>query len=360
MFCHFLHLLFLAEVDGSRDLVNDLVPATTQHQPLVQKLIIFFHKMKKKNIITAMQSAISGDARPFLKWAGGKTQLIEQIDAYLPDAVKKNGIKCYYEPFLGGGAVFFHIIQKYAVAKAVLADINRELMLVYKVIRQDVTALIDSLECYSKKYTGLDEPARTRYYYQIREQLNLQRYSIDYHQYAAAWILRAAQLIFLNKTGYNGLFRLNKLGGFNVPFGRYKNPRILDAENLKKVSALLQKVELTSADFSFLLKEKGNNSFVYFDPPYRPISKTAGFTSYSSSAFGDNEQIRLAAVFKELDKKGYYLMLSNSDPKNVVPGDDFFDRLYEGFNIYRVTANRMINSQAEKRGKIREILITNY
>ncbi len=189
---------------------------------------------------------------------------------------------------------------------------------------------------------------------------NEQRLTINFNRYADSWINRTAQLIFLNRTCFNGLYRVNSKGEFNTPAGRYANPTICDEANLKAVSALLDKAQIKKADFDESVKDIKPASFIYFDPPYRPISKTALFTAYSKLIFSDEEQVRLAARFKELSKKGALLMLSNSDPRNINPGDDFFDSLYKEFNMLRVPAKRLINSVASARGNISEIIITNY
>ncbi|MFC2087662.1 DNA adenine methylase [Bacteroidota bacterium] len=299
-------------------------------------------------------------AKPFLKWAGGKSQLLEKLNKLYPYNLKSGTIKKYFEPFVGGGAVFFDIIQKYKVQSAELYDINEELILAYKVIQSDVDKLLDYLYRYQKEYIPLEKSKRKEYYYEMRHHYNLQRFNIDYTNYSESWIPRAAQIIFLNKTCYNGLFRFNSLGEFNVPAGDYKNPKILDEENLKLVSQVLDKTEVLLADFEIITKRFLSSSFVYFDPPYRPISKTAYFTSYNKKNFNDEDQKRLAKIFKFLDNKGVKLMLSNSDPKNIHPSDHFFDDLYSDYNIRRIKAKRAINSVASKRGHIYEIVVTNY
>lgn len=300
-------------------------------------------------------------AKPFLKWAGGKSQLLSQFENLFPAELKQGKIERYVEPFIGGGAVFFEIVQKYKISSAFLYDINSELILVYKVVQKDPERLIEQLKNISQKYKALRESRRKTFYYELREKYNLQRLQIDYQRYSVDWISRAAILIFLNRTCFNGLFRLNSRGEFNVPHGRYKNPRILDEENLMAVSRLLQIAEIQSGDFEVCEGAVTSNTFIYFDPPYRPISKTANFTSYSKSDFNDPQQIRLANFFRYLHTNyDVRLMLSNSDPKNENPSDDFFEDLYKGFNIHRVSANRMINSNPDKRGQINELVITNY
>jgi DNA adenine methylase len=242
-----------------------------------------------------------------------------------------------------------------------LVDVNVELILVYRVIQKEPRKLIEHLQELSEKYLSLSEKERKAFYYSIRERFNKARFQFDYSCYSDTWVVRAAQLMFMNRTCFNGLFRLNSKGKFNVPHGRYKNPKILDAKNILSVSKVLQKAEIQVGDFTKCEEWVTESSFVYFDPPYRPLSKTASFTSYSKYKFGDEEQIRLAQFFRNLDKKyGAYLMLSNSDPTNEDPDDDFFERMYGGFNIFRVPANRMINCNAKRRGQITELVITNY
>jgi DNA adenine methylase len=298
--------------------------------------------------------------KPFIKWAGGKTQLLPQFELKFPDELKLGTIKNYYEPFLGGGAVYFHIAQKYNIENSILFDINEELILVYKVIKEDPSTLIEFIDNYKKKYHLLNEKDQEDFFYEIRNSYNSNRFNINHKKFSENWIPRAAQMIFLNKTCFNGLFRLNSKGEFNVPFGRYKNPQFYENDNILKISKLLQHTELFVSDFSDLENFVSNNSFIYFDPPYRPISKTASFTSYSKNDFNDEDQIRLSKIFKNLDKKDVKLMLSNSDPKNVNPNDNFFETHYKNYNIQRVSASRMINCNGEKRGKINELIITNY
>ena len=300
------------------------------------------------------------DAKPFLKWVGGKRQLLEQFEKLYPIELELKRIKNYYEPFVGGGAVFFDVVQNYEIENAYLYDINDELILTYKVIQKDVNKLIEFLYRYDKQYKKLNEEKKKEYYYELRENHNIQRFNIDYNKYSENWVPRAAQSIFLNKTCFNGLFRFNSKGGFNAPMGRYKNPKILDQQNLLNVSKLLEIATIKKANFKEVKNDIKNNSFVYFDPPYRPISKTSNFTSYSKYTFQDDEQLQLASLFYELDQRGHKLMLSNSDPKNTDPEDDFFESIYSTFNITRVDAKRSINSNGSKRNPIKEIVVTNY
>lgn len=303
---------------------------------------------------------IANKAKPFLKWAGGKAQLLEQIIEYLPLELKLGKIKRYVEPFVGGGALFFHIAQAYEIDEFYISDLNEELILAYKTIQQDVEELIDFLRSMERKYYRLTYNRQKEYFYAVRFQLNENRPSINYNEYKVSWIERTAQIIFLNRTCYNGLFRVNSKGEFNVPFGKYKNPSICSEENLRSVSELLKRTEIRLGDFSNCESFVNASTFVYFDPPYRPISKTSSFTSYSLYDFDDAAQLRLASFYRLLHRKGAKLMLSNSDPKNENPMDNFFDDVYKEFRIVRVKANRMINCNADKRGAINELLILNY
>ncbi|MFQ5583066.1 MAG: DNA adenine methylase [Calditrichia bacterium] len=300
-------------------------------------------------------------AKPFLKWAGGKSQLLKQFEKFYPPELKSGQIKKYIEPFVGSGAVFFDIVQKYPLESVYLHDVNEDLILTYCVIRNDPQLLIEHLSRHSKQYHKLPDKQRKDYYYGMREKFNRQRQNINPGKYSQQWAARAGQLIFLNKTCYNGLFRLNQRGGFNVPFGKYKNPKIIDEDNILRVSATLQNVEILYGDFTDCQKYAGDDTFIYFDPPYRPISQTSAFTSYSKDDFGDEQQRELAQLFKALDRRyNIKLMLSNSDPSNEKPGDAYFSNLYRDFHFYKVQANRMINCRPEKRGRISELVITNY
>ncbi len=299
-------------------------------------------------------------AKPFLKWAGGKTQLLDQFSMFFPEELKDGIIENYYEPFLGSGAVFFFIAQNYNIKNAYLSDINEELILTFNTVKKDASSLIEELKNLKEEYNLFGEKEQELFFYRVREIYNQEKTKIDYKNYSKEWIKRAAKMIFLNKTCFNGLFRLNRKGEFNVPFGRYKNPGIIDEENLLRSSEVLQNAEIFITDFENVKNRISNNFFIYFDPPYRPISKTSSFTSYSKYDFNDEDQIRLAQLYKELGKNGNKLMLSNSDPKNENPNDDFFENHYKEFNIYRVKATRMINCKGNKRGPINELIITNY
>jgi len=300
------------------------------------------------------------DIKPFLKWAGGKTQLLEEIDANLPKELKEGKIKRYIEPFVGSGAVLFHLLSHYNIENAYILDINPELINVYTVIKNDVEALITILEQKELEFLSKEKDERKEYYYKVRKSFNTDLEKFNFHDYTSDNIKRAAQFIFLNKTCFNGLFRVNKSGQFNVPMGDYKNPTICNAENLRASSQALQKVEIIEGDYTKSAQFVNEDTFVYFDPPYRPLNESSSFTSYSKFDFTDKEQEELARYFKKLDKLNIKLMLSNSDPKNINPNDNFFDNLYSGYKIRRVSAKRSINSKGAKRGQINELLITNY
>ena len=231
-------------------------------------------------------------------------------------------------------------------------DINPELILAYSTIKNDVTGLINALCNLEQHYLSLPEEERKAMFYEVRTKFNNSINGINFHIYSDLWIERTAEIIFLNHTCFNGLFRVNLKGEFNVPFGKYKNPTICDSENLQSVSQLLQKTSIQIGDFESCQSVINNNTFVYFDPPYRPISQTASFNSYSRQAFGDVEQLRLASFYRKMDKLGTKLLLSNSDPKNENQADHFFEDAYQGMRIERVKANRMINSDANARGSM--------
>ena len=298
-------------------------------------------------------------ASPVLKWAGGKKQLLPQLRARYPAKLKDNKINIYIEPFCGGGAVFFDIISNFKIEKAYLFDINSELIILYKVIQKDVDILIAELSILSDKYLALDAEERKLFYYSCRDKYNCFDKKIDTSVYQQEWCKRAALTVFLNRTCFNGLYRVNKKGAFNVPMGRYKNPKILNVNNLKAVHQVFQIAHIQQADFSEALKYADSHTFIYYDPPYRPISKTANFNSYNSNEFNDDEQRRLRDIFKIASKQEVLQMLSNSDPSNYFE-DSFFDNLYGEFKIERILASRAINSKGSKRGAIKEILITNY
>ncbi len=263
-------------------------------------------------------------ARPFLKWAGGKRQLLGEILGRLPGR-----IKTYYEPFLGGGAVFFALAAEGRVSRAVLSDVNDDLITVYRGVRDDVEGVIAAL----KRYRYDEEE-----FYRVRAQK------------PRSLIQRAARVIYLNKTGYNGLYRVNRSGQFNVPFGRYKNPRICDEPNLRAASRVLQCAEIREADFEAVCRQARPGDAVYLDPPYLPVSSTARFADYDHHPFREAEHKRLAEALRELGQRRVLALLSNSDTEQT-------QRLYRGLKVEKVFASRSINSNPEKRGPVQELLV---
>ena len=294
------------------------------------------------------------ECKPFIKWVGGKGQLLSEINKLYPVELGKN-INKYAEIFVGGGAVLFDILSKYKLDEVYISDKNLELINTYKSIRDNVDILIKSLKGMEEQYIPLDNENRKDYYYKKREEYNSLKINIEENN-----IEKAVLFIFLNKTCFNGLYRVNKKGKFNVPMGAYKKPKICDEENLKNVSLTLRNVKIVYADYRKSEKFIDGKTFVYIDPPYRPLNITSSFTSYTENDFNDKEQIELAEYINVLNKKGAKIVISNSDPKNNDIDDNFFDKLYKNYNINRVKATRMLNSNVSLRGAINELLITNY
>ena len=294
------------------------------------------------------------ECKPFIKWVGGKGQLLSEINKLYPVELGKN-INKYAEIFIGGGAVLFDILSKYKLDEVYISDKNLELINTYKSIRDNVDILIKSLKEMEEQYIPLDNENRKDYYYKKREEYNSLKINSEVNS-----IEKAVLFIFLNKTCFNGLYRVNKKGEFNVPMGAYKKPKICDEENLKNVSLTLRNVKIVYADYRESEKFIDDKTFVYIDPPYRPLNITSSFTSYTENNFNDKEQIELAEYINVLNKKGAKIVISNSDPKNNNIDDNFFDELYKNYNINRVKATRMLNSNASLRGAINELLITNY
>ena len=298
---------------------------------------------------------------PFLKWAGGKRQLMSTIDEHLPTGVKDGTITRYVEPFVGGGAVFFHIRTKYPVQEFHISDFNPDLINSYIVIRDELDALLDGLQVLADEYLPLEHAERSTVFYRVRVEYNSNRACLESDIIGEERVRRAAQTIFLNRTCFNGLYRVNSKGDYNVPHGRYRNPPIRDESNLRAVSNALQGVGISCGSYEICEPYVDDSTFVYFDPPYRPLPNTPSFTDYAQkSTFGDDDQRALAEFFSKLHVRGAFLMLSNSDPKNTDPDDDFFDELYAGYDLFRVLARRAINSDGKGRGKITEILFTNF
>ena len=292
------------------------------------------------------------ESKPFLKWAGGKTQLINDIQKALPKEFIKHKFN-YIEPFVGSGAVLFWMLNNFPkIEKAIINDINSDLTNTYKEIAKNPKELISILEQFQNEYHCLENNSENKkdYYLNKRENFNSRKFSNTE---------QAALFIFLNRTCFNGLYRVNRNNKFNVPIGSYKKPTICDVENILAVSESLKKVEILTGDYQQTLDFAERPALFYFDPPYKPLSKTSSFNSYSKDDFNDDEQIRLRDFCKKLDSLNHYWILSNSDLKSKNIEDNFFDDLYSDFNIKRVKAKRSINANPEKRGKLTELLITN-
>ena len=292
--------------------------------------------------------------KPFVKWAGGKGSLISQLTKYYPLELKNGEITKYVEPFVGGGAVLIDVLQKYNIKEAYAYDINKDLINCYKVIKENVEELITELKNRETRYFEIEREERQNYFYEIRKEYNSYKLEDELN------VKRAAEFIFLNRTCFNGLYRVNRSGEFNVPFGKYNNPKICDSENLRNLSKLIQNVNFKYGNYAESNKHITEKTFVYFDPPYRPLSSTSAFTSYTKEDFNDESQKELATYYKELDNKNVKLMLSNSNPKNTNENDTFFEEIYKGFNLNEVSAKRRITANAAGRGEISELLITNY
>jgi DNA adenine methylase len=296
---------------------------------------------------------VEKSAKPFLKWAGGKSQLIFEIKKNLPHKIIDEKFT-YVEPFVGSGAILFWMLNDFPqLEKAVINDINRDLINTYKTIKSVPNELISILEILQEEYHFLENSIdkKKEYYYQKRDLFNKREQEQTAH---------SALFIFLNRTCFNGLYRVNRRNEFNVPIGSYKKPTICDKSNLLAVSEILQKVELLCGDFEQTIDYADSNTLFYFDPPYTPLSDTSSFNSYAKDEFNDDEQIRLKEFCDKLDLLGYNWLLSNSDVRGKNLEDNFFDDLYADFTIKRVDAKRSINANPEKRGFLKELLITNH
>ena len=297
---------------------------------------------------------MSTEAKPFLKWAGGKGQLLSQLAAYLPQKISEEPFT-YIEPFVGGGAMLFYMLQHFGnIRKAVINDVNEDLILTYRIVKDDVDALITNLDRLEKDYLVItDQDERSQIFYEVRER---------YNQHIGDSIERASQLMFLNKTCFNGLYRVNRRGQFNVPFGKYANPTICNAKLLRADSQLLQsaQVEICQGDYAQTIQHIDGLTFVYLDPPYRPLDATSSFTAYAKGDFDDDDQRALASFCDQLSERSCLWMESNADCSAKNPEDSFFENLYADYRIERVYASRFINANPEKRGKLTELLIKNY
>ena len=287
-------------------------------------------------------------AKPFVKWVGGKSQLIDQLEAMLPADFDQWENVTYIEPFVGGGAILFHMLQTHSnIKSAVINDINADLTSCYTVVKTQPSELVESLEQIQKEYYSLKtEESRKEFFMQMRAEFNTKPMNP---------IRNTTLFFFLNRTCFNGLYRVNKSGLFNVPFGKYESPTICDSATIFADSELLQNVEIMTGDYQHTLDKATGNTFFYFDPPYRPLSSTSNFNDYAKEAFIDLAQKGLKDFCDKVSASGYKFMLSNSDCP-----DKFFDKLYSKYTIERVWASRSVNSNPDKRGKLTEILVRNY
>lgn len=292
-------------------------------------------------------------AKPFVKWAGGKGQLIGQLADLFPADLANRADLTYVEPFVGGGAMLFHVLAHYPnIRRAIINDFNANLVETYRTVKSDPEALIAELARLQADYWDCADDTTRRTYYLARRN--------EYNARVHTGVRTAVLFIFLNRTCFNGLYRVNSKGGFNVPWGKARHPLICDAETIRGDSRLLQRVEILRGDFEGVYGHIKGRAFIYFDPPYRPLPGTLSFTAYSMVGFNDEEQRRLARFCRRLDMEGHRWLLSNSDPANTDPGDTFFDDIFSGFDISHVSASRMINSNPTGRGKITELAIRNY
>ena len=292
-------------------------------------------------------------AKPFIKWVGGKSQLIEQLEALLPADFDEWENVTYIEPFVGGGAMLFYMLQTHPnIKSAVINDINEDLTTCYKVVRDTPEILVNSLAEIQKEYYALrTEDSKKQFFLHIRDEFNTK--SLDP-------IRNTTLFFFLNRTCFNGLYRVNKSGLFNVPFGKYETPTICDPVTIFADSKILQNVEILTGDYQQTIDKAKGNTLFYFDPPYRPLSNTSSFNDYAKEAFNDDAQIRLKEYCGRIDNAGFSFMLSNSDCFNAPQQDRFFEDLYLEYIIERVWASRSVNANPTKRGKLQEILVRNY
>lgn len=294
---------------------------------------------------------VGAKPKPFLKWAGGKTQLINDIANKIP--FSKSESFSYVEPFVGSGAVLFWVLNNYPnISHAVINDVNADLINCYKTIKNNITELTGALSELEIEYHS------TQYYSDKRRLLYYSKRGL-FNERSCSNVMHSALFIFLNRTCFNGLYRVNRKNEFNVPLGSYMKPKICNKENLLLVSEALQKVEILNGDFTDTKIHANRNSFFYFDPPYKPLSQTSNFNAYANGEFNDAEQIRLKEFCDTINMLGCTWVLSNSDVRGINPNDNFFDDLFENYQISRVLAKRKINSNPEKRGQLSELLITN-
>lgn len=292
-------------------------------------------------------------AKPFLKWAGGKHKLAPVIEELLLKKTDMTQIKTYIEPFIGGGAFFFYLCEKYQFSDKVIMDINQELINLYTSIQQDVYGLLARLDVLQLEYNSLETiEDKSAHFYNIRVKYNETIYNENVNL-----LEQGSYFIYLNKIGFNGLYRVNKKGFYNVPFGQRKEAVLYNMENMVAVSEVLKDTTIMCGDYKLSKQFANKNSLFYFDPPYRPLSNSSSFNSYAKSEFNDDTQIELAKFCHEIIKEEAHFILSNSDPKNVSSEDEFFDELYSNYTIERLSVRRMIGAKSSSRTNVSEILV---
>lgn len=335
---------------------RDLVPSNLRQSQDERKVLAGAEINQGLAVQDKLKVGTVRKLKPFLKWAGGKKQLLPEIAKFYP--FEDGKFTKYAEPFVGGGAVLFDVLSRFDLEAVFISDLNADLIDAYTAVKLQVEELIGQLELMQTEYLALNiGPERNEYYLQKRSRFNELKSSSALSD--SEVLEKSVLLLFLNHTCFNGLYRVNQSGLFNVPPGRYKNPVIVNPDNLRAVSAKMQNIEIVCADYHHSQHFVDEHTFVYFDPPYRPLSSTASFNDYTACAFDDAAQIELSRYFRDLADKGARVLLSNSDPKNINPQDDFFEKIYQGFDIKRVKAMRSINSKASSRGAIYELLIGN-
>lgn len=324
-------------MSDNKKLIKNIATELNVH-PIHLRMFMANFKCELENIKYVFEECNNKSPKPFVKWVGGKRQLAKQfrdLDLYPPDEFNPD-TATYFEPFIGGGAMFFDLLPN----RAVISDLNSELITTYKIIKSDVEALIEKLKIYQKKNDKED-------YLKIRAKNINKLNDVDI----------AARFIYLNRTGYNGLYRVNRSGGFNVPFGKNTNPLICDENNLRKVSKSLKNIKIFYEDYKEVLGRAKKGDFIYFDPPYYPVSPTASFTGYTKEGFLEKEQRELRDIFVKLHKRGCFVMLSNSDTPFI---NKIYSDLDKKIKIHKVFAGRAINSKGSGRGKIKEVVVVSY
>ncbi len=324
--------------------------ARIQHAKMLSNVWLIPKEAQKPDYAWSLKYLNEQKLKPFLKWAGGKGQLLDEIRKHYPSGLGGSIYK-YAEPFVGGGAVLFDVLSYYNIDEVYISDTNAELINVYETLRDNTEELIHLLKQYESSYLPMNNAVRKVFY--NKKRINYNKLKLSHQRN----IELAALFIFLNRTCFNGLYRVNSKGEFNVPMGSYKMPTICDENNLRNIAKALECVIIKHADYKDAESFIDNHTFAYFDPPYRPLPSFQSFNAYTEDYFDDSCQEELGIFIKHLSNSGAYIIASNSDPKNTAPNDNFFDELYDGMIINRIYATRMINSKANARGRISELLI---